>query len=180
LSSVRETHRFIIHPYQIIKPESRPCASNPQDDSMQAIVLNVYAAANKLDTNTSGTYSWVFKYDTKPPPAPTITSTIGGGKRIQLSWTPPVPDTDVDTYEVWFCPNASDYVLGTGADASDGGTGADGGTTGSDAAAADASSADGGTTDGATDAATIGGTCNGMPDPHLPCSNPEKRSQICL
>lgn len=173
-------HNFFIRPKQIIKPAALPCAPGAQDDAMQTLVVYVYPAGNRLDVNmtSSANASWVFKYDSKPPPPPINVTTVAGGKRVQVSWTPPSPDTDVDKYEVWFCPNATRTSPDGGVPDAATSTTSDAGAAGSDAGSGpDAGSA----------INRVYGACTGRPDPKLPCLDGdgncvsptcEKRTQI--
>ena len=62
----------------------------------------------------SSSFSWRFQYDTLPPDPPTITEVLPGERRLQVGWRPPARDTDVSTYQVFYCPNVSTSTITSG------------------------------------------------------------------
>lgn len=107
-SGVRE--RFRIRPSQIVPADALPGAANVVDDAQRTIVLRVFRSASPTDDNTAATFTWKFQYDTKPPAAPSVTKVVAGERRLGVSWAAPSPDTDVDTYSVLWCGDASAVV----------------------------------------------------------------------
>ncbi len=107
-----------VKPSEIVKLVHQPGTSSVAagvDDFERKIFVRVYRSGNKVDENTAQNGSWTFRYDTKRPPSPTVTGVVPGENRVQVSWDAPTSVSDVDRYEIEYCPAldpASESVAG--------------------------------------------------------------------
>lgn len=111
-----QTYTFRIRPQQIIlmpgtaDPESAFPENAPVDTSDQpeqrSIILQVFIPGQEGSETSAQSIAWTFDYDTRRPPAPTVTSVLPGENRVVVTWTPPDQPADVDKYEVVYCPDA--------------------------------------------------------------------------
>ncbi|MBI2373583.1 MAG: hypothetical protein HYV07_06245 [Deltaproteobacteria bacterium] len=99
--SIENARQMVLsmRPSQILPAAHLPSATGA-NDSTRKIVLRVYRAASPFETGSSASASWSFDYDTKRPPAPSITSVLPGEKRLEVSWAAPSDTTDIDAYEL--------------------------------------------------------------------------------
>jgi len=102
------TYSFTIRPDQIVPQNAWPGAPGALDNAERRLVLSVYARSHKTDTNriASTSFTWIFKYDTKVPAAPEITSIVPGEKRLLVQWTDSTTTAfnDIQQYEVLWIP----------------------------------------------------------------------------
>lgn len=101
-------YRFVMRPKQIVRRNELPGGPATVDNGQRAIVLSVFPAARRNDPNKveSQTFAWNFRYDTRLPPAPTLTKVTAGEKRLEVTWDAPSSIADVSSYEVLWNPSA--------------------------------------------------------------------------
>lgn len=114
---------FRIRPQQIIlmpgtaNPESEFPENAPVDTDDQpqqrSIILQVFVPGQAGDDLSAQSVAWTFDYDTRRPPAPTVTSVLPGENRVVVSWRPPEQPADIEMYEVVYCPEAFDVQTTT-------------------------------------------------------------------
>ncbi|MBI4820212.1 MAG: hypothetical protein HY791_28315 [Deltaproteobacteria bacterium] len=90
-----------IRPTQIV-PKTHLPSTGGANKATRKIVLRVYRAASPFESGSSASASWSFDYDTKRPPAPTISGVVPGENRLEVSWNEPSDETDVDSYELLY------------------------------------------------------------------------------
>lgn len=99
-----------IRPTQIIRElpsdvEKLPGGSATVDSGTRNIKLRVFPAGAEANVNIDAIANWEFKFDTRPPPPPTIIGASIGEARVRVTWEPPSSDADVETYQVVYCPS---------------------------------------------------------------------------
>jgi hypothetical protein len=97
-----QAQRIRIRPKQIIDPSEWPDGPNPSDKDMRAIYVRVFR-----DFNNTADANWLFKFDSKRPPPPTIGAVLEGENRLVVSWTRPDPIGDITTFDVVYCPSVA-------------------------------------------------------------------------
>jgi hypothetical protein len=97
-------------PYDFtIRASQITSSTTARNNATRVIEIRVYRAANRLDENTAAEFGWSFNFDTLPPPAPSITGVTGGEQSLHVEWT--IGDeTDVNTYDVVYCPDVRTLV----------------------------------------------------------------------
>lgn len=100
-----QTRRIRIRPKQIIDPSEWPDGPSPQDKDTRSIFVRVFR-----DFNNTADANWLFKFDSKRPPAPTLGSVLEGENNLQVNWTIPEPLGDITQFEVVYCPSVTSSV----------------------------------------------------------------------
>lgn len=106
------TYEIFVLPSNILPAEAVPARGgegidgvSTEEGSRQNIVVRVGPAGGDYSMANNGTATWQFEYDTLPPAAPTVTSTVPGEDRVQVNWVAPGERSqDVFTYQVVYCP----------------------------------------------------------------------------
>lgn len=109
-----------IRPSQIIRElpsdvEKLPGGSATVDNGSRNIKLRVFPSGAEANVNIDAIANWEFKYDTRRPPAPTIIGASIGEAHVRVTWAPPSSDSDVETYQVVYCPSAGETETSTAA-----------------------------------------------------------------
>lgn len=100
--------RLRLRPQMIVPYDAETGEPVVQDKTTRSIFVQVYKNGSPGVEEDSDAGSWDFTYDTKPPPAPSITEApTPGDRRLIVRWTPPADTSDVFGYEVQYCPTGS-------------------------------------------------------------------------
>lgn len=102
------TYTVYVLPKNILPASAVPeRGGTGEDDGTINIIVRV-GRAGDLTTLNNATDTWTFTYDTLAPAIPTITSTVPGEDRVQVSWRAPSERSDdVFSYEIVYCPAVS-------------------------------------------------------------------------
>jgi hypothetical protein len=90
---------------QVLDPDMLEGGARAANDATREIKLRVFANANEFAEATTRNFTWYFEYDTVRPPAPTLLGVTAGDRRLLVQWDAPADASDVDQYEILFCPD---------------------------------------------------------------------------
>lgn len=106
-------YNFSVTAREIVTKSADPNLPIPKvNDKSQFIALYVYPSSNMFANPGTMSSGWRFRYDTSPPPAPSITQVSAGEQRLGVNWAAPTTADagDVNTYDVLLCPDVRSSV----------------------------------------------------------------------